>query len=247
MAIHKFNDPRIYLGGYAITTDLSTATVSTTAETLDATKFTDTTRIYIGGLKTHSLSCEGNQSYGAAEIENIIRQQVALSGGTVYTVTPEGGSVGEEAFFGTTLVSAHQPVGGTVGDLHKFTFSGVAANGYPCIKGQLFKAAGSTTSSTTSSAVQLGAVSATQRIFIALHVLSVSGSSPTLDIKLQSDDNSGFTSATDRITLTQATTAGTAQFTSLAGAVTDNYWRISYTIGGSSTPTFSFVVAVGIL
>ena len=245
MAVHKLTDPRIYLAQFAVTTDHSSIRVSTTAEALDATKFGDTTRNSIGGLLSHTLDGEFYQSYGTSLIDDIVRAQVAVAGGTVYTITPEGGAVGEEAYFGQTLVTAHQPMGGTVGDVHKGTFSGVAANGYPCIKGQLFKAAGATTATGTSSAVQLGAVSASQRVYASLHVLSVSGTNPTLDVVVESDDNGSMTSDTNRIVFTQATGL-TSAFSSTAGAITDDYWRINYTIGGTSTPTFSFIVAIGI-
>ena len=82
-------------------------------------------------------------------------------------------------------------------------------------------------------------------MFAALHVLSASGTSPTLDVVLQSDDNSGFSSAVSRITFTQATGI-TSQWSTLAGAQTDDYWRASYTIGGSATPTFTFALVIGI-
>ena len=59
---------------------------------------------------------------------------------------------------------------------------------------------------------------------------------------MQSDDNSGFTSATNRITFTQATGV-TSELLSVAGAITDDYWRLSYTIVGGS---FTFAVALGI-
>lgn len=244
MAIHKLYDPRVYLAGYAAAADHSSITLSTTAESLEATAFSATTRNFIGGLMQHTIGGEGFVQYGTGAIENVLSAQLAA--GTVYTVTPEGGAVGEEAFFGRTLITSLQPVGGTVGDIHKFSWSGQGFGAFPCIRGQLFKASGDTTASSSSSAVQLGAVTAGQRVYAAIHVLSSSGSSPTLDVIVESDDNGGMSSPTTRASFTQAT-GSTSQFISAAGAITDDYWRVSWTIGGSATPTFSFVVAVGIL
>ena len=82
-------------------------------------------------------------------------------------------------------------------------------------------------------------------MYAALHVISVSGTSPTLDVIVQSDDNSGFTTPTNRITFSQTGAVG-AEWGSVAGAVTDDYWRVSYTIGGSDTPTFAFAVTCGL-
>ena len=102
------------------------------------------------------------------------------------------------------------------------------------------------TSSGTGTAWQVGALSSSQRLYAGLHVISASGTTPTLAVKVQSD-TVGFGSATDRITFSTATdVANREQFSSVAGAITDDYWRVSYTIGGSSTPTFSFMVCVGI-
>ena len=80
----------------------------------------------------------------------------------------------------------------------------------------------------------------------ALHVLSVAGTStPTLTVIVQSDDNAGFTTPTTRISFTAATAVG-AQWGSVAGALTDDYWRISYTISGTN-PVFAFAVSAGVL
>ncbi len=99
------------------------------------------------------------------------------------------------------------------------------------------------TASGNGTARELGALSSTQSMYAALHVISASGTTPTLDVKIQSD-TVGFGSATDRITFAQATGA-TSAWGSVAGAVTDTYWRVNYTISGTD-PSFTFVVALGI-
>ena len=68
-------------------------------------------------------------------------------------------------------------------------------------------------------------------------------SSPTLDVIIESDDNGSFSSATTRITHTQAT-AATSEFLSVAGAVTDDYWRASWTFGGTGTITFAVIIGI---
>lgn len=82
-------------------------------------------------------------------------------------------------------------------------------------------------------------------MYVALHVLSVSGTTPSLTVIVQSDDNVGFTTPTIRISFTAATEVG-AQWGSVAGALTDDYWRISYTISGTN-PVFAFAVSAGVL
>ena len=74
-----------------------------------------------------------------------------------------------------------------------------------------------------------------------LHVTAVSGSSPTLDVKLRhSSDNSTFADVTAGA-WTQAT-AVTSQRISVSGTV-NRYVSVTYTVGGSS-PSFTFAVAM---
>jgi len=75
-------------------------------------------------------------------------------------------------------------------------------------------------------------------------VIAASGTTPTLDVTIESDDAEGMASATTRLTFTQAT-ATTSEWQELAGAVTDDWWRAAWTIGGGS-PSFTAVVVVGI-
>lgn len=97
------------------------------------------------------------------------------------------------------------------------------------------------TSSGNSTGIQLGAISSDQTLWALLVVLAASG---TLDVTVESDDNSGFTSATTRLTFAQKTAIG-AQLLSLAGPQTDDYWRIAFTAG--STPNFTALVVAGII
>ena len=83
-------------------------------------------------------------------------------------------------------------------------------------------------------------------LYAALHVISRSGTSPTIDVLIQSDDNAAFSSPTTRVTFTQQSAIGSEWGTRLVGPITDDYWRASWTIGGSNTPTFGIVVTAGV-
>jgi hypothetical protein len=100
------------------------------------------------------------------------------------------------------------------------------------------------TATGTGTSVQLGAVSSTQRLYVALHVFSVSGTTPSLTVAIQSDNATGFPSASTVTTLTAATAIG-SQITRVAGPITDDWFRVSYTISGTD-PSFLFAVTAGI-
>ena len=150
-----------------------------------------------------------------------------LSDGVLGTLTPLGGAVGEMALFHGELMPADRTVG------HRMVHGIIEAN-------RTVTATSSTTGANT-----LGAVSATQSVWASLHVFTLSGTTPSITVKVQSDDNSGFSSPTDRITFTAATTRS-GQWGSAAGAITDTYWRVNYTVSGT-TPSIVFAVSIGIL
>ena len=163
----------------------------------------------------------------------------------VLTVCPVAGAAGEIAYFTRGTALKYQ-IGGKIGDM--FPFSGAAyAQGEPCVRGTILQNGAITTSSSTT-ARQLGAVGATQYLFAAIHCIATTGSGDrTITVKVQSDDNSGFSSPTDRITFTAFTTAIGAQFaTAVAGPITDTYWRLNFAVSATSANMY-FIGSVGIL
>ena len=143
-----------------------------------------------------------------------------------------------------SLPLQYVPLQGPPGGLAMAKVSGKTSTG-PIIRGTLMHSgAVARTASGTGTARQLGAVSSSQKVYAALHVLSASGTTPSLTVKVQSDNAVGFPSATDVITFSAATAVG-SQWGSTAGALTDDWWRVSYTISGTS-PSFLFAVTIGI-
>ena len=104
----------------------------------------------------------------------------------------------------------------------------------------------SESSSASESAVELGAVSATQKLVATLHVTAVTGTSPTLDVTIESDASDSFAGGeTTQITFTTVSAVG-SQTIEINGAVTDTWFREEHTIGGT-TPGFDYVVTLGIV
>jgi hypothetical protein len=77
----------------------------------------------------------------------------------------------------------------------------------------------------------------------ALLLIPSGAAGTNLAVKVQSDDNGGFSSATDRITFSTVSASGW-QLGSVAGnLVTETFWRVTGTIG---TGTFPWFCAFGI-
>lgn len=132
---------------------------------------------------------------------------------------------------------------GTVGDLAKAKVTATGSDGgYGVVRGRL--AVGYTSVNATGAAgtgLNLGAVSGAQSLFSTFHVFGTPGT--TITAVVESDDNSGFTTPTTRITFGPYTTAGGRWATPVAGAIVDTWWRVNVT---AITGTFVIAAAIGI-
>lgn len=102
----------------------------------------------------------------------------------------------------------------------------------------------SRTATGNGTAVALTGPSASQKLYAALHVTAYD-SITNLVVKVQTDDGSGFSTPTDRITFSTVT-GKTSEWSSVAGDFsTETHVRVTYTITGSGS--VSFVVAAGVI
>lgn len=133
---------------------------------------------------------------------------------------------------------------GGLGDVA--SWSAEATSTWPLVRGFCGHPSGVPRTATgTGTAVLAGATSATRKLYANLHVLSIAGTAaPTITVKIQSDDNAGFTTPTDRLPFAARTTIG-GESLRLAGPLTDTYLRASWTITGTN-PSFLFLVSMGI-
>jgi hypothetical protein len=225
MSTIVYQNCRMFMGGYELSGIANMIGMDYEAEMLDATPFGQGTRINKPGLKVVSM-----RGSGAAK--------------EVVSMAPEGAAVGDTVFFVEGVNGAYNPISGAVGELIGFEID-LRAQTRALVRGKLGYT-GTATASGNGSSVQLGALTATQRLFAALHVVDPAGTTPTLTVKIQSDNATGFPSATDQITFTQVTTTAGAQWGSVAGPITDDWWRVNLTIAGTS-PSYKVFCSFGIL
>jgi hypothetical protein len=247
MAVQFWQNMSILEGGVELAGHGKNVNLATTVAPLDTTPLAvaDGFSTFIGGLKSATVDFEFMQDHAvAAAIDSSFWTSFGATG-TVRSIATAADD-GSAAYLMRGINLSYTPIRGDVGDLAMGAVSGATSTG-PVVRGKLLHPSSvARTSSSTGTGRQLGAVIAGKAMYAALHVLLVSGTSPTLDVIVQSDDNAGFTTPTTRITFSQASTVS-AEWGSVAGAVTDDYWRVSYTIGGSDTPTFAFAVTAGLL
>jgi len=237
MAEQIVSDGQLWLNEYNISSDLNTIVLNISSGIQENTTFGDAYIKRLAGLKTAAISMEG---YFEGTPDGELSSSIATTNGVI-TVTGQDATQGDICYMMQPAVSEYSP-GAAVGEMFSFSVN-AEANG-ETIRGEISHN-GTETTTGNGTGTQLGAISASQYLYATLHVTAASGTSPTLDVTIESDDNSGFTSATTRGTFTQATGVTSQWLTPVAGAITDDYWRAVYTIGGSG-PSFTFVVSIGI-
>lgn len=196
----------------------------------------------LGGLFAGKISASG---FWDANDLSLVDDAMWASRGLhrAWTVAPVGAAEGSLAYLQHGQHSSYQLLG-QVGDVAPWQAS-VAGTGTQG-RGQIASAPGTPRTATGSATILdfgVGGVPTGHNLLASLHVLSVAGTStPTITASVQSSTVSGFASPTTRITFTAAT-AIDGQFMTLAGPITDRYYRLAYTISGTSP---SFLVAAGI-
>lgn len=244
MAVYYNKDIRWYVGAMSVACFAKSATFTASCEPLDVTSICTSTgwTELKGGRKSGQFNLELMADFDDNGIDERLFSYLGTS--NIPQSFSIGSADGSPGYTMTSLATSYVPMQGEPGALAMASLAGQSSG--TIARGMLIHPdTTARTSSGTGTAWEVGALSSSQRLYAGLHVVSASGTTPTLDVKIQSD-TSGFPSATDRITFSQATdTANHYQLSSVAGAVTDTYWRVSYTLGGTN-PSFSFAVIVGI-
>ncbi len=244
MAIIK--DIQILFGQYNIRGDLNQFSLEQKVEPQDDTRFGDSTRKVQAGPDDITIS--GNVFFAANNpplgIDDILSSDLG-AGAVPSSLAMHTGAEGDRCHFTKGVVTAYSPTSGAVGGAKVLSFSAEGGVGWN-VAGRVEKALGSTIATGNSTGSQLGAAATPIKLHAILHVVFQDGTAPTLDVIVESDDNSGFTTATTRATFAQVTTTLTSEaITPVSDASGDDWWRVKWTLAGGS-PDYSFLCAIGI-
>lgn len=243
MGIFVLTNARLFMGGADFTSRSNKLELAVDIEEKDVTNFGSAGwKELLGGLAATALAGEGQWEAGdAGKVDDKLWSALGTVDG--FTACPDTADVGALAYL-TKAMQAKYALGGTVGDVAPWNAS--LAGAWPLARGKVLHPPGTArTSNGSGTAVELADVDASEYLYARLDVLSVSGTStPTITVKVQSDVDNTFASPTDQITFSGATAIG-GQIMRTAGAITDTWFRVSWTVSGSS-PNFLFIVSVGI-
>ncbi len=233
MAKFVLKDAKVLYGGRDLSGELSSVDLVYTATTPENTTFGNNSVRRLPGIMDAVATQNGYWDAVSAtdSLDADLFAQIAAASDVV-TLSPDGGQAAEIAFLFKGQAASYNP-GASHGEVFAFALT---INGDGELSRGLVLENGVFTATANGTEQQVGAVLAGENIYSNIHVVAASGTTPTLDVTVQSDIV-GFGSPTLQMTHPQFTAVGANQQI-LAGAVTDDYWRYVITIGGGS-PSFT--------
>ncbi|WP_329274776.1 hypothetical protein [Streptomyces sp. NBC_01451] len=243
MSFLTLTNVRLFAVGADLTGASNKVELSAEVEEKDRTTYgSNGWKEVMGGLGSAQVTGEGFWEAGSSAL--VDDANWANNGGTgPWSVGPVGGAVGDLAYFVKALQSEYKFLG-QVGDIAPW--SGKASSTWPLVRGAFGHHYGTARTSTgTATGVQLGAADVDERLYASLHVLSVAGTTPTLNVEIESDTDNTFASSLTQLTFTQANAISGQILRTDGTAITDTWYRVKYTISGTN-PSFLFAVAFGI-
>jgi len=237
MAFVHGKDTKVYINSSDYSSYFSNADSVLTSDIAESTTFgaTGNAKTYIAGLKDGTIGLSG---FWDSTSDGVL--QPLLGGADFdFAMGVDGLDTGDRATFAVGNITNYG-VSSPVGDIVATSVDVQSDDGM--WNGSVLTA-GAFASTAVHSTTQDNSASTSNGCGAFVICTSVSGTSPTADIKLQhsADD----VSWADLLTFTQIT-AVTSEVKSVASGTTINrYLRVYNTIGGSSTPTINAIVGFG--
>jgi len=233
MAAFILTNAKVLYGGRDLSGILNQLALANEVDLQESTTFGDVYKRRLAGLFSPSMNLNGYwESASSTDSADSDLFGTFNSGPKIISASPAGAAKGDVSYSMQVEQATYNP-GASLGEI--FAFSLAVQGAGELLRGTVMEL-GTFASTANGTARQLGTVSSTQKIYSVLHVTAASGTLPTLNVTVESDNASGFASPVTRLSHTQFTSVG-AELKSISGAITDDWWRLVITVGGT-TPSF---------
>lgn len=249
MAVQVLTDVRGYFGGLDATNQNTQVSLDGMVVDLDATTMgSGGWTATAGGLKSGKLSYSSwgadGETPGLTSINYEFWTDLVGGFSVPFTLIPTSGAAGSGCYIGKLLDTEVKRFD-KVGALDPTELSGVTDG--PMVAATVLHPQGTARTVTgVGTGFQYAAITTGHSMVIVLHALSITGTTPTIAVTVQSATSNAFTAPTTRATFTGVTTTVGGQLLVVPGPITDTWWRVSYAIGGTS-PSYLFACSAGIL
>lgn len=241
MAPIVLTDCVTWIDSHDFTTDLNSVNLDASVDDQETTTFGNAGfKTRTGGLRNVESALKGYWQSAASDAvdPNAFADLGQVDKVATIAATSTAGSIAY-LFHGVNLT---YNVFGGVGDVAPFDLKLTGSNYAGLVRGQIAKAKGTVSATgALGSAVQLGAVSATQYVYCAFHIFGTPGT--TITARIESDNASNFPSATTVATFGPLTAAGGTWVTRTIGPITDDWFRLYVT---AITGTFTVAAAIAV-
>ena len=245
MAITAQVNPRLQIGTFNLTTAANMINVGAMAEMKDITTWNYLPfRNFTPGLKVIQIDIGGFNDYTTVTGWDEYARSILGVPQQVVTLAELGDTVGSIATITRGIVDNLPTFVAAVGEVPKIKVK-VSGTGNVLAEGQVTQSTTSTITVTgNTTPVNVGAVSATQTIYAAIHAVTVTGTTPSATFQLASSTTSGG-AYTARGSAGSALTAASSQWLSATGPFTDTWWRLNVTVSGT-TPVFTVLASIAV-
>lgn len=254
MAPLTMTDAKIYLGGYNFSGMANELTADLAPAILNSTTFGLFTVRNQVGLHDVKIGAKGfNELALGVAPGDVANSPDSVSFGRVgsamevMSFAPVGNSELDVAYLTRGVNGQYSPIDGAVGALLGWNLDLVAA-GTRLVRGSVLGVGLKTvTGNSAGTALNIvGGVLAGQVLYASLHVISTSGTTPTLNVVVESAAANTFASPTTRLTFPQFTTSVGASWQQISGPITDAWYRLKWTLAGT-TPQYTIFGVIGVL
>ena len=244
MAEEVLKDCKLLVGGYDISGNSNSITVTVSADVLDKTAFGSSFRKRKHGLKNFEMTGSGFWDSSTGPADRTCGFDTRLFndiGGSSQVLTIAEGTTNSKAILTRGVGASYSP-GGSVGELIGFDFA-AQGNGVVAF-GKLARASTMKGSSGDGRAVYLGtATTSSKKLYAALHVIKgCTKAGHTVDIHIEADQTSAFGSPTTWLDFAQCKTTHHHSKWASTKASTDNDWyRVSWVASTAAAKIRAFV------
>lgn len=248
MGVTAFTNASVLIGDTDASPFVNKVTSALHVDMLDATVCgTGGFRSFAPGMRWGEMKAEGFQDYSATGFfPGISTGDGGLS--TLMSVAPIAPAAvltaGDPVAFMRGPIDMLDEDSGEAGQLVKMAYSEQGDS--PFVMGVVLRPLAATAATGSGTAVAFTGPTASQTLWAGLHVTA--GSGGTLTVRVQTDDNSGFTTPTTRITFTATTGPvgqGEMKFLVPVDIHLETHIRADWTI--TAGPGFTFAVNAGIV
>ena len=247
MARRVYKNMKVYIGGYDFSSDHTEASLKVSVEPKEVKNLLSEAVPRLFGLHDFEFSQSGYREVdGFSAIDDRMFDELGVSD-VIASVCMNGGAAGETAYFITGGRAQYQ-WGAPIGDVISIN-GAIIGQGIRAARGiVLFNDTIEGDGSGNGTAVQLDAVSETQKVYVSAHCINhrAMGAGSGVELRVESCADSAFSGeVTERVAGTAFGDSGATFETPIDGPVTDTYWRVSYDTGVGLVSA-QLVVVVGI-